>query len=132
MILCLCFLFLYLLEGVIFNFVYKISGYWIDDFGLLDEEVTQVTTFSYIPFIIGCTVFIGYIIAYNLLKVQKDGVQNDGAQSGGAQKENEQTRNYNISDQQQIAEILKSYKELLGMGIITQEEFNREKEKLLK
>ena len=129
MILCLSVNVTYLIVGIVNISIPASIGYWVQGFGLLDSSVTSGTTFAYIPLIIACLIFIGYAICTIMIKDSAADAQSNVHKA----KENEQNANSNsLSDKKQVAEMLKAYKDLLDTGVITQEEFDREKEKLLK
>ena len=104
-------------------------GYWVQGLGVLNSNITSGTTFAYIPLIIACLIFAGYVICTIMIKDSSADAQSNVRKT----QENEQNANSNsLADKKQVAEMLKTYKDLLDTGVITQEEFDREKEKLLK
>ncbi len=120
---CLFFLTLYMIEGFVFNKIYSDSGYYYKGFNLesLVNELSvsvSVNTLSYIPFILGIVVFIVYVLFIHLRKKQKFSTSNNN-------------NKVVIENDIEILETLKKYKELLDLNIITKEEFDERKNKLL-
>ena len=127
MIVCLCCHVTYLITGIVNASIPAAIGYWVQGLGVLDSDVTSGTTFAYIPLRLGGMIFAGYIVSS---KVIKDGAV-PARRARPAAEESGQSAEGGAADAARIAEALKTYKELLDAGIITQEEFDREKEKLL-
>ena len=129
MILCLSFNVTYLIVGIVNISIPASIGYWVQGLGILDSDMTSGTTLAYIPLIISCLIFAGYIICTIMIKDSATDTQSSIHNT----QENEQNVNSDsLSNKKQVAEMLKTYKDLLDTGVITQEEFDREKEKLLK
>lgn len=118
----LAFLFLYLLEGVIFNSIYNGVGAYIEGVSF-DEYASDPSTSSYIPFIIGCIIMAGYFVCTFII--------NDNFALPNVSKVR-QTKSWRAQDYEVVADTLKKYKELLDSGIITQEEFYLKKQEILK
>ncbi len=98
---CMIFLFLYMAEGIVFAVIY-------------DSEESGGTTFSYIPFILG----IALIIAYKVLSAYFED-KNRGSQNTGR---------FITSNKLQDLETLQKLREA---GVLTEEEFQEQKNKIL-
>ena len=152
---CLIFSLLYMLLGIIANRVeyrYLYVGWDSNNnsfyFGMTtsiwsDKNLYfDVITLAYISFIIEVLIFALYILCRCLIKENADDVvlqkiKNDVANSDivGIAKPREQPREQSFNDlgsSKAVVEVLKQYKELLDSGIITQEEFDMEKQKIFK
>lgn len=129
MILCLSFNIAYLIIGIANISISASTGYWVQGLGILDSDITSGTTFTYISFIIACLIFICYIICKIAIN---DGTTNAQLNIHEEQKNTQNINSCSLAEKKQVAEMLKTYKDLLDTGVITQEEFDREKEKLLK
>lgn len=147
MIYCYIFIFIYMVFGIVFSLVYKDSQHWLDanngDLGSLDESTTSIFTLSYIPFIIASLALLAYWL-YNLLsyKQKTHSQQSDGEilnQTSTIEQKVDQSKSQTIpqkngqdNSSQNSIELLKSYKELLDNGVITQQEFDELKKRILK
>lgn len=60
-VLCMSFLLLYLVEGVVFNAIYRQAGEYVAGIGSLYDA--SVSTLAYIPFVIGCLLLAAYLTA---------------------------------------------------------------------
>lgn len=129
MILCLSFHVTYLIVGIVNISIPASIGYWVQGLGVLDSDITSGTTFAYIPLIIASLIFAGYVICTIMIK---DSVTDTQSNDHKTQENGQNTNSGSLADKKQVAEMLKTYKDLLDTGVITQEEFDREKEKLLK
>ena len=147
MIYCYIFIFIYMVFGIVFSLVYKDSQHWLDakngNLGSLDESTTSIFTLSYIPFIIASLALLAYWL-YNLLsyKQKTHSQQSDGEtlnQTSTIEQKVDQSKSQTIpqkneqdNSSQNSIELLKSYKELLDNGVITQQEFDELKKRILK
>ena len=147
MIYCYIFIFIYMVFGIVFSLVYKDSQHWLDanngNLGSLDESTTSIFTLSYIPFIIASLALLAYWL-YNLLsyKQKTHSQQSDGEtlnQTSTIEQKVDQSKSQTIpqkneqdNSSQNSIELLKSYKELLDSGVITQQEFDELKKRILK
>ena len=129
MILCLSFHVTYLIVGIVNISIPASIGYWVQGLGVLDSDITSGTTFAYIPLIIASLIFAGYVICTIMIKDSATDTQSNVHKT---QENGQNTNSGSLADKKQVAEMLKTYKDLLDTGVITQEEFDREKEKLLK
>lgn len=116
---CLCLTFGYMLLGVI---------YWKTN----DWKMNDITSLSYIGFIFVSLLFIAYLICNGLVKNKKYVTKKQESSPIASPAESAtQTITQDVNNAQMIAEALKTYKELLDNGIITQEEFDEKKKQFL-
>lgn len=157
MIYCYIFIFIYMVYGIIFSINYKNSDHWLDvangylgDFDGEAKEVISIFTLSYIPFIIATLALFAYWLYKNLSAKQKELPQQGSIEnlnqsqinkqkveqsSRGSEMQVEQSSSgpeKQVEQSQNVIELLKSYKELLDSGVITQQEFDEIKKKILK
>ena len=143
--------------GIIFSINYKNSDHWLDvangylgDFDGEAKEVISIFTLSYIPFIIATLALFAYWLYKNLSAKQKELPQQGSIEnlnqsqinkqkveqsSRGSEMQVEQSGSgpeKQVEQSQNVIELLKSYKELLDSGVITQQEFDEIKKKILK
>ena len=157
MIYCYIFIFIYMVLGIIFSISYKNSDHWLDaaneylgDFNGGTKEVISIFTLSYIPFIIATLALFAYWL-YKKLSVKQKELPQQGSienlnqsqinkqkveqSSRGSEMQVEQSSSgpeKQVEQSQNVIELLKSYKELLDSGVITQQEFDEIKKKILK
>ena len=135
--LCFSFLFLYMLEGFLFNKIYIDSGgyYYKGSFidGVADYFSVNISvkTLSYLPFIFGIILLIMYVISEILRKKNISIFKQRVNTNIDHDKNIEKDINTYVKNDIEILETLKKYKELLDLNIITKEEFDERKNKLL-
>jgi len=119
---------LYTVEGIIFkSLVSNVVGEGID---------TYIETASFVPLIINCVLTASYIFVNAVFSnennstplEESDKKENEEEKEEKTEKKEKQNDIHNASN---AIELLKQYKELFDMGIITQEEFEEKKKQLL-
>ena len=108
----------YMVEGIVFKAVY--NKYQGD--GLLDD---YLSTAAFVPMILQTVFVASYIVVNAILKINKSNV---GVAKTEVVASLEPEKKNNLS----VLEELKKWKELLDMGVITQDEFDIKKKELLK
>lgn len=144
---CIFFCLVYLIEGPLLNALYNKYGTYIDGYGVISGEVVSVTTLSYLPFILAVIFLVAYLcidkyvvsggaVSENdSIKITKkqdlnaDTISNQN--NGKIDKNDEEGKEIIPNEDNDIVSQLKTYKELLDSGILTQEEFDKLKKEIL-
>jgi len=144
---CFVFLVLYMIWGIIFSgalykylIIYKDGSWGLFDTAFGGLYQTATSTLAFLGFIFGVLLFAAYIVCTIVLKDDMKLKIFSGTKLGATDKTHEvqdttattaKQKSVDVSAARNVAEALKQYKELLDSGIITQDEFNEIRRKIL-
>ncbi len=142
---CILLCLVYGVMGIILNAVYlsNKNGLWLDDYGYLDIDKVYVSvyTLSYIPFILVVVIFVIYFLINKVLSSKneqrsetskKQTVDNVEVTDNKGTQNKEYLKQDKLYEVKNSVEVIKTYKELLDNGAITQQEYDEIKNNILK